>query len=263
MKKVVVFVRTLVCSILAIVLLSSSTVVYAKSCEHSYGDTDVCKKCGNIRVHSFDYSIPFYTVKENVPIWSSPTKNSKLIEEVAEQDTEIAIDGILRNKYGNIWLKVASKNQYIFIDNLYIDFLVLSLRNFQQIFYYHDDFEIEIIEFCNFVKEKGRADYKAWLDPSSKGIEYKVRIGNDYYTMTAEELGNIHYGYLGRAVGIGANILLYAGGGVNVYGEVTQLPIDIVDILNKCINSYCDDSADAENVKKGIDYFDTGTFKWE
>lgn len=74
--------------------------------------------------------------------------------------------------------------------------------------------------------------------------------------MTAEEIGNIHYGFLGRSIGIDSETLLYAGGIVNIITSKS-----LIKNINACINSYCDDENDITNVQRGIDYYNSGVFE--
>lgn len=284
--------RTLmsVVSIILIFLLVFPVTAFASGCNHKYKH-DVCKKCGELRLHTFDQSITFYTVKDNVPIWQKPTKNSAKLREIDSSDTQIQLEAILRNQYGNIWLKVEGEDAYIYIDNVYLDFVTLTMQNFQKIIVWDDD-EMRLAAFYDLVRPEGSADYKEWLDPGGKGIEYSVKMNDSYYTMTAEELGNIHYGFLGRAAGFEEDILLYAGGTVNVMGQIFRIPKEthefcsasgsnlifypicasstfslkslstIKQIYTECSDSYCDDAVDASNVQKGIDFFDNGEFSW-
>lgn len=260
--------------------------VQAKSCSHNYTN-DICKKCGYVRVHEFQESITFYTIKDDVPIWSLPTKNSDLVKEVSNCDQAIEINGIIRNQYGNIWLRTGDMDGYVYIENLYLNFDVLAIQNYQYIIAY-DDAEMGMLEFYDLVKPGGTADYKHWLDPSNKGIEYTVNFNDRCCKMTAEELGNIHYGFLGRLTGFPSEILLYAGGVVNQAGKLdfealkkrtteaavkcanpdivafsicvitTETQDIITEIFNECSGSYCDNPDDAYNVQKGINYFETG-----
>lgn len=264
--------------------------VEAKECKHKF-DNDVCKKCGYFTVHEFEESITFFTVKEKVPMWSAPKKNSGLIEEIAEVDEMVEVDGLLRNRSGNIWLRVAGEEAYIYIENLYLDFSVLVVENYQKIIAWEDS-EAQMVAFYDMVRPEGTADYKRWLDPSSKGIEYTVVIDDVCCRMTAEELGNIHYGFLGRAVGFNSETLLYAGGLLNQAGKlsvdkaieyeseaefycrylrgtslmpfcvVTVATTDVISqIYEECSGAYCDTEEDATDVQNGINYYETGTFE--
>lgn len=262
------------------------------TCTHNFNN-DVCKNCGYLRIHEFKESITFFTIKNNVPIWSKPTKNSDLIEEIEDQDTMLNIDGVLRNQYGNIWLKLSGEQRYVYIDNVYLDFLKLIEQNYQYI-YIFENAASKMAMFYDTVKPGGKADYKAWLDPSLKGIEYNVRFGEDFYKITAEQLGNIHYGYLGSVVGFSEDLILYAGGVVNQMGKlntdtllsytktsakkcisirnkslypfciIAEDTISIIkDVYYDCSNFYCDTEDDADDVKRGINYYKTGEFKMD
>lgn len=274
--------------LMLLVCLLSPCTVQAKECKHKFVN-DVCKKCGYFTVHEFEDSITFFTKKDKVPVWSEPKKNSSLVEEIDSIGEQVQIDGLLRNKSGNIWLRAVNEGGYVFIDNLYLDFSVLAVGNYQNI-YVLDKAEAQAVEFFNLVRPGGQADYKNWLDPSSKGIEYTVLFDDTFYQMTAEELGNIHYGFLGTAVGFSSDVLLYAGGMVNQVGKmrlnsvarrieetenvcgflvgdlkpicvITVGTIDLItQIYSECSGSYCDTKEDAEDVQRGIDYYETGEF---
>lgn len=290
MKKVFkVFAMSLLCILL--VFNCTKITSEAKSCKHSFKN-DVCKKCSYVRVHEFEESILFYTAKDEVPVWSEPTKNSELVKEIPDKNTMVDLEGVLRNQYGNIWLKVDGKG-YIYIENLYLNFESLVACSWQEI--YALEGEAAIAEFYNQVSPNGSADYKRWLDPSSKGIIYKVSIKDELYDMTAEELGNINYGYLGKMVGFTDDVLLYAGGALNQFGKlnsrtwnsayqkalkdcsicgsflcdqiekvcaVGKTPLYIMtDIVEECSSSYCDTKEDAEDVMRGIEYYKNGEFE--
>ncbi|MBQ8527216.1 MAG: hypothetical protein IJ429_01965 [Lachnospiraceae bacterium] len=263
---------------------------YAKSCTHKYNN-DICKNCGYVRVHEFAESILFYTAKENIPIWNMPTKKSKLVRKIANKDSMVEFNGLLRNQFGNIWLR--TEDGYVFIDNVYLNFESLVARSYQQIYALGED--AVLVAFYDEVHKHGTADYKIWLDPSSKGILYNVYIDGQFVKMTAEQLGNINYGYLGKLVGFTDDVLLHAAGAVNLltvfetnkwdttYKEALKQcavcdtllcnsiekvcalnstpKLIMADIINNCSNSYCDTAEDATDVKRGITYYDTGEFK--
>ena len=236
-----------------------SITVEAKSCDHDYGNADVCNKCGHLRVHPFESSITFLTYKENVPIWSQPTKFSQQQENIVKKDTPLNINGILRNNYGNIWLRLTNNRGYVYVENVYLCLEILAMQNYQSI--WHGVTKVEKLAiFYNLVQPNGSADYKHWLDPSNKGIMYNVKINSKFYQMTAESFGNIHYGFLGRLAGINDNALLYAGGAVNIATNFNKLRYNIPKLVSQCVNSYCDESSDVNDVKSGIQYFNTGVF---
>lgn len=262
-KKFSLLIMSFLCALL--IFYSAGFNSEAKSCRHKF-DNDICKKCGFIRIHEFDESILFYTIKDNVPIWSKPTKNSELLKEISDKDTMIDIDGILRNQYGNIWLRVSGEG-YVYVENIYLNFESLVVCSWQRITALGD--EAAPLWFFYEVSPDGPADYKRWLDPSSKGIIYKVKVADEFYDMTAEELGNINYGYLGKLMGFPDDILLYAGGTLNVTGKFgfetftnTYKALSTAgEIIKECSISYCDAEDDAENVKRGIRYYTDGEFE--
>lgn len=284
-KNVVAFLLALV-----LVFLVLPTHAAAAQCEHVY-KYDVCKKCNHLRTHDFTSAITFYTAKDNVPVWSQPTKNSTKVRTISQKDVRIDLGCILRNQYGNIWFKLYGENAYVYIDNVYLDFMTLCVQNYQKITA-RDDVAMQALEFYNLVKPEGAADYKEWLDPGGKNIPYSVKINGSFYNMTAEELGNIHFGFLGRAVGFSDKALLYGGGTVNVVGLIGRIPSKSItftcadgsiqsfspicvqntltealantayQIYTECSGSYCDNVADTSAVQKGIDYYDTGDFSW-
>lgn len=168
------------------------------------------------------------------------------------------------------------------------------VRTYQQIYALGEEYVLA--GFYDEVRPEGVADYKEWLDPSAKGIRYKVFINGKFIEMTAEELGNINYGYLGKLVGFTDDVLLYAGGTVNLFNvfktntwdsaykealkkcaicdtllcdSIERICADRVtpklvmgDIIKNCSGSYCDTEDDAEDVMRGIKYYHTGEFEW-
>lgn len=237
-----------------IVLLCSltNTPVYAKECTHEYTN-DVCEKCGEYILHNFENSICFYTIKNDVPIWEKPTKYSERIDTIKNERTLLYIDGLLRNQYGNIWLHVSSGG-FVYSENTFLIFEALFITSYQKVTALGEKFEL--LSFYDLVQPGGTGDYKKWLDPSAKHILYNVEIQQNMYQMTAEEIGNIHYGYLGRAIGIDSETLLRAGGIVNIITSKSLLKN-----IDACINSYCDNENDVINVQRGIDYYDSDVFE--
>ena len=171
MKTINKMMKTIVCFALILMMLASTSIAEAKSCKHDFGSNDVCKKCGYTRIHSFDSSITFYTIKDNVPVWSKPTKNSKTIKTITDKNSMVQVDGILRNQYGNIWLKVSDQQQFIYIDNLFLDFGTLVAQSFQQIIAWKTD-KMKMTAFFDLVQPGGHADFKRWLDPGNKQFTY-------------------------------------------------------------------------------------------
>ena len=115
MKKLYPVLRSVICVMLVLTMMAPLAAYADSTCKHKYKN-DVCTKCGALRVHEFNSSITFYTAKDDVPIWSKPTKHSTRVKTISDQDTSIQIDGILRNEYGNVWLRLADEKAYVFID---------------------------------------------------------------------------------------------------------------------------------------------------
>lgn len=244
--------------IVLIVLLCSLTniPVYAQECTHEYTN-DICEKCGEYILHDFEESIYFYTIKNDVPIWERPTKYSERIDTIENKRTLLCIDGLLRNQYGNIWLHISSGG-FVYSENTFLVFEVLALQSLQRVTALGEKFEL--FSFYDLVQPGGTRDYKKWLDPSAKHILYNVEVQQNMYQMTAEEIGNIHYGFLGRAIDIDSKFLLYMGGAVNLKTSKFILK-NIIKNIDACINSYCDSEEDVLNVQRGINYYDSGVFE--
>lgn len=97
--------------------------------------------------------------------------------------------------------------------------------------------------FANRVREGGEWDYK--------------RLGGQY-----EYFGNFNYGATGRALGLPRDVILRAGGAVQVLTNLRRLaegkpttpsegtPLDLGD------SSYGDDPRDQQMITDGIDYYD-------
>lgn len=250
MKKIVFFVFSI------ILIMSSSTSIWAKNCNHKYS-YDVCINCGKYNLHEFEEDICCYTAKNDVAIMSEPNKGSSILETMYDQDSLIYIDGILRNQHGNIWLHVNSENTgFIFINNIYLNLDALVITSYQQATAL--GLEKSLVCFYDLVRPGGTRDYKKWLDPSLKNIPYTVKIKDSFYQMTAEELGNIHYGYLGKTLNIDSEILLYGGGGANIISNFSLERLK--KIVESCVNSYCDNEDDVYDVIRGINYFESGEF---
>ena len=226
--------------------------VYAEECEHEFIN-DVCEKCGEYPLHSFEESICFYTIKKDVPIWEKPTKYSERVKTIKAERTPLYIDGALRNQYGNIWLHINSGG-FVYSENTFLIFEGLALTSYQKTIALGSKYAL--ISFYDLVRPGGTCDYKRWLDPSAKQILYNIEFQQNLYQMTAEEIGNIHYGFLGRSIGIDSETLLYAGGIVNIITSKS-----LIKNIDACINSYCDDENDVANVQRGIDYYDSGVFE--
>jgi len=99
------------------------------------------------------------------------------------------------------------------------------------------------LEFASKVKSGGVWDYKLTL-----GVNTPYVYGG--YNVTGEDLGNIHYGYVGRASGFSKTLLLSAAGAVQIYSGTAHI---------NWYASYFDDPNDQQWIDHGIRRFDNGT----
>lgn len=216
---------------------------------------DVCMGIIN-NEHRFDYPYCFVSrddreVKVRTMPWTDTYcgVDSPVIDTLLP-GSMVFIDGILRNQHNNIWLHIVDSG-YVYVDNVYYDYETNLLEFYQYVKYERYN---TLIDFADCVREGAVADIKHWLDPSAKGIVYKVRtMYQGDIEMTAEEIGNMNYGSLGTLLGYHPDLLRYGGGAVNVMGDYGN-PFELVNIIKECSQSYCDSSEDIEFVNKGIDY---------
>lgn len=99
------------------------------------------------------------------------------------------------------------------------------------------------------VQEGGEWDFKRLF--YNYDSTTTVVIGALGYTLTAEDIGNIHYGYAGRAV-YSATILKTAAGAATIIGGACR---------GSLLEYYCDDPVDQAAINRGINWKDTGSFK--
>ena len=102
----------------------------------------------------------------------------------------------------------------------------------------------KLLEFRTLVGDNGIYNLKNKEEWKGKTIYY------DNMWMTAEDAGNYHYGYIGRAANIPSS-LLFMGAGAN------QLKNHKFETIGNCISaSLCDDSRDSYFIRMGIDAYD-------
>ena len=94
-----------------------------------------------------------------------------------------------------------------------------------------------IVLFANNVKTHGKWDFK-----DKKNPEHRSHYWFDNELVTAEEFGNIHYGYVGAAGGFGLCILKDAPGIVQVKQDTAKLSYFLTNF---------DDPRDTANIIKG------------
>lgn len=96
-------------------------------------------------------------------------------------------------------------------------------------------------------------------EKSTDGAEYDLKLQDEWkdtviyngYVMEAQDLGNFHFGYMGRAAGIPLEVLKL-GAGYNQLGKYT------IGTLDNCLTeSYCDDMRDTFYITLGAMKYDT------
>lgn len=96
-------------------------------------------------------------------------------------------------------------------------------------------------------------------EKANDGAEYDLKLQDEWketviyngYVMEAQDVGNFHFGYMGRAAGIPLEVLKL-GAGYNQYEKYT------IDTLDNCLTeSYCDDMRDTFYITLGAMKYDT------
>lgn len=102
--------------------------------------------------------------------------------------------------------------------------------------------------FANKVKTGGEWDLKKGLGLTKT---YRAIVGSNTYLITGEDLGNIHYGYVG-SYQFPAFILKTAAGFAQIIDGNYKI---------EWYSSYFDDPRDQAAIQRGIDWNSTGTLK--
>lgn len=105
------------------------------------------------------------------------------------------------------------------------------------------------VYFADKVKIGGVWDYKQDLGWNN---EYKVYIDGGYSYMFGEDIGNVHYGYVGKTY-FPSLMLQSLAGLVQIAGG---------EVEASWYQTYFDDPNDNIAIKAGIEYYDTGSFEW-
>lgn len=101
--------------------------------------------------------------------------------------------------------------------------------------------------FASKVKSGGSWDYKLAYGPTTN---YLVQLDGSQEYMKGEDIGNLHYGYVGRTVFSGS-LLLSAAGAYQIYSGTAQ---------PNWYRTYYDDPNDQYWINRGISYQETGAF---
>lgn len=220
---------------------------------HTYATgTDYCETCGTYRLHETLVDLPFVTLSDNVSLHSAPKSSSTQQGVVATANTSVYIVARVVNEYGNHW-GLTSDGNYIYMEKLAYNLDAQLATSIQQLYATKQIIGSSdaILLFFDNVQEGGVWDLKDSLNSSRS---YKVSVGGEVQseTFTGEELGNIHYGFVGRYL-FSQNALLWGGGVVNVMGGNLS--------LKNCAEYYCDTSNDVAYVLRGINYYTSSVWK--
>jgi hypothetical protein len=98
------------------------------------------------------------------------------------------------------------------------------------------------LEFASKVRPNGEWDYKRTYGAATTYI-----FGG--MTVRGEDLGNMHYGYVGSAAGFSPTILKTAAGAVQIYSGTSYIG---------WYKTYFDDPRDQTFISKGINYWENG-----
>lgn len=102
--------------------------------------------------------------------------------------------------------------------------------------------------FANRVRSNAIWDYKKLF--SSYNSITNLKIGSTYYFLKAEDIGNIHYGYVGSAL-FSPTVLKVFAGLVNALNN---------QITWSWVSTYFDDPADQLAIQRGINWKKNGYF---
>lgn len=101
--------------------------------------------------------------------------------------------------------------------------------------------------FASKVRTGGDWDYKSFLGVNTT---YQATVDNRSVLMSGEQIGNAHYGYVGRKV-FSADLLKTAAGAYQIYSGTSYIG---------WYNSYFDDPNDQYWIQRGINYCEVGSF---
>jgi hypothetical protein len=187
----------------------------------------------------------YFTAAVDTPIYNGASlyasKNGTLSKRSAVTIVE-------RNDYYGQYFGKTDKGKYIYMDDLYFDFqrhMDENLNTMRQS--YNTWLAIPTVikpwesQFILSVAEGGIWDFKESL---RRNRSYNCLIGNAIVRLTGEQIGNIHYGYVGS--------LMYSPTVLKVAAGLVQTN---KDSSNCNLDSYCDDPKDQVNIQQGIDYY--------
>lgn len=208
-------------------------------------DLNLLNEYGNIYLKE-NGSIAFRNIDEITKFKSDESNNNYNID-ISKSDNEIVPFYDPDAPPFNLELTVRANTQYL--QNYYNDLMDLMIK------YPHMTIMPALqtdIEFASKVAEKQPWDYKRVIGWNN----YRTCIINGkIYALTGEDIGNIHYAYVGRSRGFSTTTLCKAG------GLVQTLTSKGANLFQFSYDSYYDDPNDQVAIRRGASWYDTGILK--
>lgn len=210
-------------------------------------DLNLLYKYGNIHL-SEDGQIEFKNISEIIESKNSELQNNSILENNNYSDGNISMFGT--DPDAPVFaLESKAKANVNYLKKYEKDLMNLMIK-------YPNSYIIPAlqtnVEFASKVAEGQPWDYKraiGWNKYRTCTINGKQRI------LKGEDIGNIHYGYVGTSRGFSTTTLCKAGGLVQV---ITSKGGSLKQFTYK---SYYDDPNDQVAIKRGTSWYNTGSFK--
>lgn len=189
----------------------------------------------------------YFTVAVDTPVFNEASLGATQNGSLSKRDAVTIIERIDNN--GQHFGKT-NEGKYLYMDDLYFDFQRHLDSNRSNMISFGTHFG-----FFDNVKSGGKWDFKYSLTTSRS---YNCLIGGKVVSLTGEQIGNIHYGYVGSTMF--APIILFWGAGIahvkdNEIVDKDGNKIGSINVINLNLDSYGDDPKDKMNVQQGIDYY--------
>lgn len=215
----------------------------ANEIESFIADMNILYDYDNIYINH-NHKIIFRTITE---IENFKSENGKLENSAYNKDNNYTVMSEPGAPSFNLQEKVNANIQY--------------LRNYEQnltnlMIKYPSAFIIPAlqtqVEFADKVAEGHPWDYKREIGWNS----YRsCRINGSISILSGEDIGNIHYAYVGRSRSFSTNTLCLAGGVIQV------LTSQGAAFQQYSLSSYYDDPTDQAAIRRGANWYDTGVFR--
>ena len=116
--------------------------------------------------------------------------------------------------------------------------------------YYNQSLNVNISNFINAVKSGGDQDLKSKPEYKKKTVIYDGMIMED------QDIGNLNYGYVGRAYGYSKELLLDGAGAYQIFEQVFKHRKGTETYKNCFTASICDDPRDTYFIEMGMMKYD-------